>query len=47
VVAAMHLNRRGIGLDLSLKYLNENADIRIDGARLPLLEWAESNGYES
>ena len=38
VATAMQLGRKGIGLDLSLKYLHENASVRINEARLPLLE---------
>jgi DNA modification methylase len=30
-----------IGLDLSLTYLRENAQVRIDAARLPMLEMME------
>jgi DNA modification methylase len=38
VATAIQLGRRGIGLDLSMKYLAENAKTRIDEMRLPLLE---------
>jgi hypothetical protein len=38
VATAIQLGRRGIGLDLSLKYLTENAKQRIDKVMLPLLE---------
>mgnify|MGYP002682375832 CR=1 FL=1 len=38
VATAIQLGRRGVGLDLSFKYLNENAKARIDDVRLPLLE---------
>jgi len=38
VATAIQLGRKGIGLDLSLKYLHENASVRINEARLPLLE---------
>ena len=40
VATAIQLGRRGVGLDLSFKYLNENAKARIDDVRLPLLEGA-------
>lgn len=42
VATAMQLGRKGIGLDLSLKYLHENATVRIDAARLPLMEMMEA-----
>lgn len=42
VATAMQLGRKGIGLDLSLKYLHENATARIDAARLPLMEMMEA-----
>lgn len=38
VATAIQLGRRGVGIDLSFKYLNENAKARIDDVRLPLLE---------
>ena len=38
VATAMQLGRKGIGLDLSLKYLHENAKARVDEQRLPLME---------
>lgn len=38
VATAMQLGRKGIGLDLSMKYLQENAKERIDSAKLPLFE---------
>jgi DNA modification methylase len=41
VATAMQLGRKGIGLDLSLTYLRENAQVRIDAARLPMLEMME------
>jgi len=36
VATAIQLGRKGIGLDLSFKYLHENATERIDKAKLPL-----------
>lgn len=38
VATAMQLGRKGIGLDLSLTYLHENARERINNERLPLEE---------
>jgi DNA modification methylase len=38
VATAIQLGRRGVGIDLSMKYLLENAKERIDDVRLPLLE---------
>lgn len=38
VATAIQLGRKGIGLDLSMKYLQENAKERIDSAKLPLFE---------
>lgn len=38
VATAIQLGRRGVGLDLSMKYLLENAKERIDSAKLPLFE---------
>lgn len=35
VATAIQLGRKGIGIDLSLKYLHENASARIDAVRLP------------
>jgi len=43
VATAIQLGRRGVGLDLSMKYLQENAKERINKAKMPLFEWAESN----
>lgn len=40
VATAIQLGRRGVGIDLSMKYLIENAKERIDDVRLPLLEGA-------
>ena len=40
VATAIQLGRRGIGLDLSLKYLQENARQRIDKVKLPLLDYS-------
>jgi DNA modification methylase len=40
VATALQLGRQGVGLDLSMKYLRENAKERIDSVRLPLLECA-------
>lgn len=40
VATAIQLGRRGVGIDLSMKYLLENAKERIDDVRLPLLEHA-------
>jgi DNA modification methylase len=42
VATVMQLGRKGIGLDLSLTYLRENAQVRIDSARLPMLEMMEA-----
>ena len=41
VATAIQLGRKGIGLDLSFKYLQENAKVRIEEARLPLLGMME------
>ena len=38
VATAIQLGRRGVGIDLSMKYLIENAKERIESVRLPLLE---------
>lgn len=38
VATAIQLGRRGVGIDLSMKYLLENAKERIESVRLPLLE---------
>ena len=43
VATAIQLGRKGIGLDLSMKYLQENAKERIESVKLPLLEWVERN----
>jgi DNA modification methylase len=37
VATAIQLGRKGIGLDLSYKYLQENAKVRVEAAELPLL----------
>ena len=41
VATAMQLGRKGIGIDLSFKYLQENAKVRVESARSPLLEMME------
>ena len=33
--------RKGIGIDLSFKYLQENAKVRVESAELPLLNFIE------
>ena len=38
---AIQLGRKGIGIDLSFKYLQENAKVRVDESRLPLLNFIE------
>ncbi len=38
VATAIQLGRKGIGIDLSFKYLYENAKARVDEQRLPLME---------
>jgi len=38
VATAIQLGRRGVGIDLSMKYLIENAKERIESVKLPLLE---------
>jgi len=38
VATAIQLGRQGIGIDLSFKYLYENAKARVDEQRLPLME---------
>jgi len=43
VATAIQLGRKGIGIDLSFKYLQENAKARVDEQRLPLLEIAEAH----
>jgi len=43
VATAIQLGRRGVGIDLSMKYLIENAKERIESVKLPLLEWVERN----
>jgi len=43
VATAIQLGRKGIGIDLSFKYLHENAKVRVDEQRLPLLEIAEAH----
>ena len=43
VATAIQLGRQGIGIDLSFKYLYENAKVRVDEQRLPLLEIAEAH----
>ena len=46
VATAIQLGRRGIGLDLSLKYLYENAKARVEAAELPLLNSIETKERE-
>lgn len=41
VATAIQLGRKGIGLDLSFKYLHENAKVRVESAELPLLNFIE------
>ena len=41
VATAIQLGRKGIGIDLSFKYLQENAKVRVESARSPLLEMME------
>lgn len=41
VATAIQLGRKGIGLDLSFKYLQENAKVRVESAELPLLSFIE------
>lgn len=41
VATAIQLGRKGIGLDLSYKYLQENAKVRVEAAVLPLLNLIE------
>ena len=41
VATAIQLGRKGIGLDLSYKYLQENAKVRVEAAVLPLLKLIE------
>jgi len=41
VATAIQLNRKGIGIDLSYKYLQENAKVRVEAAELPLLKLIE------
>ena len=38
---AIQLGRKGIGIDLSFKYLQENAKVRVESAELPLLDFIE------
>jgi len=38
---AIQLGRKGIGIDLSFKYLQENAKARVESAELPLLNFIE------
>lgn len=40
VATAIQLGRKGIGIDLSFKYLQENAKARVEAAGLPLLDFA-------
>ena len=42
VATAIQLGRKGIGIDLSFKYLQENAKVRVDESRLPLMEMMEA-----
>ena len=46
VATAIQLGRKGIGLDLSLTYLYENAKDRIEAEMLPLLTLIEQNKQE-
>jgi len=41
VATAIQLGRRGVGIDLSMKYLIENAKERIESVKLPLLEFVK------
>ena len=41
VATAIQLGRKGIGIDLSFKYLQENAKVRVESAELPLLNFIE------
>jgi len=41
VATAIQLGRKGIGIDLSYKYLQENAKVRVEAAELPLLDFIE------
>lgn len=41
VATAIQLNRKGVGIDLSFKYLQENAKVRVEAAELPLLNLIE------
>lgn len=41
VATAIQLGRQGIGIDLSFKYLYENAKVRVESAELPLLNFIE------
>jgi DNA modification methylase len=41
VATAIQLGRKGIGIDLSFKYLQENAKVRVESAELPLLSFIE------
>ena len=41
VATAIQLGRKGIGIDLSFKYLQENAKARVEEAELPLLNYIE------
>ena len=43
VATAIQLGRKGIGLDLSLTYLHENAKDRIEAEMLPLLTLIEQD----
>ena len=41
VATAIQLGRKGIGIDLSFKYLQENAKVRVDEQVLPLMQMME------
>ena len=41
VATAIQLGRKGIGIDLSFKYLHENAKARVESVELPLLNYIE------
>lgn len=41
VATAIQFGRKGIGIDLSFKYLQENAKVRVESAELPLLNFIE------
>lgn len=41
VATAIQFGRKGIGIDLSFKYLQENAKARVESAELPLLNFIE------